>query len=83
MNRMGVGAQVRLYAAGKAGDRKALLGCHEITLNGGYSSGRPALVHFGLGQAETCDVEVVFPSRAEPLIQRAVKANQKLVIQEP
>ncbi|HXG10919.1 MAG TPA: hypothetical protein VNK04_14260 [Gemmataceae bacterium] len=42
MNRQRAGARVRVYAAGKAGDRSALLGFQEITLNGGYSSVRPA-----------------------------------------
>lgn len=83
MNRMGIGAKVVLYAAGKAGDRSALLGYREITVNGGYSSGRPALAHFGLGKVNSCDVEVFFPSRAEPLVQRSVAINQVLQVQEP
>jgi hypothetical protein len=83
MNRMGVGAQVYVYAAGKAGDRSALLGCQTITLNGGYSSGRPALVHFGLGTADACDVEVTLPSRAKPLVEARTRVNRMLVVQEP
>jgi hypothetical protein len=83
MNRMGVGAQVRVYAAGKAGDRSALLGCQTVTLNGGYSSGRPALVHFGLGKAETCDVEVTLPSRDHPLVEARTRVNRRLVVREP
>jgi hypothetical protein len=83
MNRQGVGAQVRLYAAGKAGDPAALLGFQEVTLNGGYSSGRPAVVHFGLGKAETCDVVVTMPSRAESVAVRQAKANQLLTVREP
>lgn len=83
MNRQGVGAQVRLYAAGKAGEKAALLGYQEITLNGGYSSGRPAIVHFGLGKGEACDVEVTMPSRAEPVVVRGAKGNQVLLVQEP
>jgi hypothetical protein len=83
MNRMGIGAQVRLFTAGKSGDRSALLGYQQITVNGGYSSGRPALVHFGLGKTDTCDVEVTLPSRPEPLVLRGVKADQVLVVREP
>jgi hypothetical protein len=83
MNRMGVGAQVRLYSAGKVGDKAALLGYQTITLNGGYSSGRPALVHFGLGKAANCDVEVTLPSREAPVVVKGVKVNQRLAVREP
>jgi enediyne biosynthesis protein E4 len=83
MNRMGVGAQVRVYAAGKVGVKSALLGCQTITLNGGYSSGRPALVHFGLGKAQTCDVEITLPSREKPLIAARALVNRLLVVPEP
>ncbi len=37
MNRMGVVALVRIYAAGPVGEKSALLGCQTVTLNGGYS----------------------------------------------
>jgi hypothetical protein len=83
MNRMGVGAQVRLYAAGKAANTSELLGYQEVTLNGGYSSGRPAQVHFGLGTAATCDLEVTFPTRAKPVVLPHVKVNRLLTIREP
>jgi hypothetical protein len=83
MNRMGVGAQVRVYAAGKVGEKAALLGYQTITLNGGYSSGRPAIVHFGLGKAASCDVEVMLPSREKPVIVKEAKVNQLLVVREP
>lgn len=83
MNRMGIGARVCLYAPGKAGDSKALLGCQEITLNGGYSSSRPAVVHFGLGRQVSCDMVVTFPSRRDPLVIRQTKANQLVSVKEP
>jgi hypothetical protein len=79
MNRMGVGARVRLFDT----DSRRLLGNQEITLNGGYSCGRPALVHFGLGSLKACDVEVVFPTRPMPLLLKNIKANQRLSVQEP
>ena len=83
MNRMGVGAQVRVYASGKVGEKSALLGCQTVTLNGGYSSGRPALVHFGLGKADSCDVEIALPSREKPLIEARTRVNRLLVVREP
>lgn len=82
MNRMGVGTQVRVYAAGKGGEPSALLGLQEITLNGGYSSSRPAIAHFGVGKVDVCDVQVTLPSRKEPLVSRRVKANQRILIVE-
>ncbi len=83
MNRMGIGAQVRLYQTGRAGKKEALLGFQEITLNVGYSSSRPAVAHFGLGKADTCDVEVRFPTRAEPLVLRGARVNRLLTVREP
>jgi hypothetical protein len=83
MNRMGVGARVRIYPADRAGRKTDLLGHQEISLNGGYSSGRPALLHFGLGKVESCDVEVTLPSRAEAVVLRRVKARQLVTVQEP
>lgn len=83
MNRMGVGAQVRVYAAGKAPGKSSLQGFQEITVNGGYSSGRPALVHFGLGQVEACDLAITFPSRSTPLVQRQTSVNRLVTVREP
>ena len=82
MNRMGVGAQVRLYVAGKVGDKSALLGFQEITLNGGYSSGRPAIVHFGLGKVDRCDIQITLPTRIDPVIVRQTKVNRLIVVPE-
>lgn len=79
MNRMGVGARVRLFET----DSRRLLGHQEITLNGGYSCGRPAMVHFGLGRVEVCNLEVTFPSRLAPLVLKNVNVNRRLTIHEP
>lgn len=83
MNRMGLGAKIRIYEAGKAGQEAALLGHQEITVNGGYSSGRPAVVHFGLGQRDRVDVVAHLPGRAAPILRAAVATNQVLCIEEP
>jgi hypothetical protein len=64
-------------------DKSALLGFQEISVNGGYSSGRPAVVHFGLGKAEVCDVEVTPPGRGRPIRVQSAKANRLLVVEEP
>ena len=65
------------------GEKTRLLGFAEITLNGGYSSGRPAIAHFGLGSEQQVDVEVTLPSRNKPLIVRQAETNQILTVREP
>jgi hypothetical protein len=81
MNRMGIGAQVHVYAEGKLGDAKELLGFQEITTGYGYASGQSAVAHFGLGSAAKVDVRVTLPDRST-IEQRAAAANQLLTIQE-
>jgi enediyne biosynthesis protein E4 len=82
MNRMGLGAQVRLYRAGQAGRQDGLLGFEDIGTGFGYASGQPALAHFGLGEAAAADVQVRLPSGT--VISRPnVKCDQLLTIEEP
>jgi acylphosphatase len=58
LNRMGVGAKVRVGREGK------LVGFREITLCGGYSGTRAAIAHFGLGVSDKAvDIEVEYPGR--------------------
>ena len=47
VNRMGIGSVVRLYPAGKMGQKDALLGAREISVGYGYASGQEAIAHFG------------------------------------
>jgi len=81
MNRMGIGAQVKIFPAGKLGDTKSLLGFQEITTGYGYASGQPALAHFGLADAATVDVEVKLPDGKLKKLP-GVKANQSLRLAE-
>lgn len=85
MNRMGIGAQVRVYRAGQAGQAEALLGFQEISVNGGYASCRPAVAHFGLGNVDQCDVTVQFarPAVAAPVVFSNVDINRSLRVKEP
>ncbi len=78
-NRMGVGAQVRVYAPGT----RRLVGFQEITQNVGYSSSRPALAHVGLGKLAVCDVEVTFSTGKGPVVMRGTKVNQQITVKEP
>lgn len=82
VNRMGIGAQVRVYRAGKMGQASELLGMQEIGTGYGYASGQPSVCHFGLGNEKTVDVEAHLPNGA--VIKRAgVTADQLLTLQEP
>lgn len=81
MNRMGIGAQVRLFAAGQLGKTGALLGFQEIGTGYGYASGQPALAHFGLGTATKVDIEIRFPN-GKTLQRIGVTADQLLNISE-
>ncbi|GAB4148080.1 MAG: hypothetical protein Tsb009_21640 [Planctomycetaceae bacterium] len=78
INRMGIGSQVRIYAAGQ----KKLLGLQEISTGYGYASGQPAIAHFGLGNTKFVDVDVRLPN-GKQIRTRKVSANQTVVIREP
>ena len=59
-NTMGIGAVVKAYQAGRAGDVKALIQRHDIAVGTGYSSGEEALAHLGLGTNAAVDVEILW-----------------------
>jgi hypothetical protein len=82
VNRMGIGARVNLYAAGKLGQRGGLIGCREIATGYGYASGQPAYAHFGLGKAKKADVEVILPHGKGKLTRKGVPANQVLKVKQ-
>lgn len=80
VNKMGIGSLVRIYPAGKLGSAESLLGAREISAGYGYASGQEAIAHFGLGTADACDVEVVFPHGKGRIERKNVKANQFLTL---
>jgi hypothetical protein len=82
VNRMGIGAKVKVYAAGKLGEATALLGCRDIATGYGYASGQPADAHFGLGTAASVDVEVILPHGKGTLTRKGVKANEVLTVKK-
>ena len=82
MNRMGIGAQVRLYQAGQLGKRDALIGFQEINIGYGYASGQPAIAHFGLGTTAKVDIEVKL-SRDKFITRTQVTADQLITLIEP
>jgi hypothetical protein len=75
-NTMGIGAIVRVYAAGHLGDARHQLGRRDIAVGTGYASTEEALAHFGLDDAATCDIEVTWLGRRAQ--RRGVAANQFL-----
>jgi len=81
-NRMGIGAQVRIFRAGGLGKPSELLGFQEIAVGFGYASGQLAVCHFGLGETRHVDLQVRLPN-AVVIAKSAVAANQLLVIEEP
>jgi len=83
VNPMGIGSRICVYKAGQLGKAGGLLGCSEIAVGYGYSCGQQAVCHFGLGQAESCDVEITLPHGAGKLRRSGLKANQRLHIPAP
>jgi hypothetical protein len=72
------GAQVTVYAAGKLGDDKAILGYQERILATELKV--PAPLHFGLGAQEKCDVRVVFPG-GQTVEQKGVAADTTVTVE--
>jgi len=83
VNRMGVGAKVRVYRAGGLGEAAALLGYQEIGISEGFCTGGEAVAHFGLGDADRVDVEVVLPHGKGVIRRRDVAADQTFLVTEP
>ncbi|HEA21168.1 hypothetical protein LCGC14_0764450 [marine sediment metagenome] len=81
VNRMGVGAKVKIYKKGKLGSKNHLLGTQDISVGYGYASGHEAITHFGLGNHKKVDVEVILPNEKGKLFKRNVEVNQKITIQ--
>lgn len=80
VNSMGIGTQVRAYAAGKLGDPAALLGVREIAAGYGYVSGQPAEARFGLGAQTSCDLEAILPHGRGRFTRRGVRAGQVVTL---
>lgn len=80
MNRMGIGAQVKVFPVLQVRPAESLLGFQEISTGYGYASGQPAIAHFGLGEHPRVAVEIKFPSGKT--IMRDSVANKRLVVEE-
>jgi hypothetical protein len=80
LNRMGVGARVNVYPAGRSGEAAALLNCREISAGYGYASGQPAVAHFGLGAEERVDLEIILPHGRGTVVRKSVPADQRVTV---
>ncbi len=83
VNRMGIGAKVKVYPSGKLSQPAALIGSREISAGYGFCSGQEAVAHFGLGLEEVVDLEISLPHGKGAFVQKSVKANQRLTIRQP
>ncbi len=80
VNRMGIGARINVYQAGKLGNAAGWLGCREMSVGFGYASGQPAIAHFGLGTVSVVDLEIVLPHGRGTITRQQVKTNQRIVV---
>lgn len=78
LNTMGIGAVVRAYEAGRAGDPRGLVARHDIAVGTGYSSGEEALAHLGLGTHSTVDLEIRWGG--ETRVLRGQAADRLVVV---
>ncbi|MSR53213.1 MAG: CRTAC1 family protein [Gemmataceae bacterium] len=80
VNRMGIGARILVYPAGKLGESKSLIGCREIATGFGYASGQPAIAHFGLGKIDSVDVRLELPHGKGVMNEKNLAVDRRIVI---
>jgi enediyne biosynthesis protein E4 len=80
VNRMGVGARVNVYPAGKLKDGAPMIGSREICIGYGYCSGQEAVAHIGLGDQTAVDLEIVLPHGKGKVTRTNVKADQAITV---
>lgn len=68
----GIGWRVEVF------DGESLIGAREITVTQGYSAGVLPEAHFGLGELDSVDVNLIAPGGAEPIALENVSANQHI-----
>jgi hypothetical protein len=83
INRMGIGAKVKVYPAGAIGQADKLVGFAEIGTGFGFCSSQEAVAHFGLGELTSCDLEITLPHGRGVIRKENVKADQLLIAYEP
>ena len=82
MNRMGIGAKVRVYKAGELYRDGGLLGFQEIGTAYGFASGQVPIAHFGLGSQAAVDVAMAFPDDSRSVLKN-VRTDRRLIVKGP
>ena len=67
-----------VFEAGGLGMQEVRLGCREIATGYGYASSQEAIAHFGLGEVEVVDVEVILPHGNGRISRQNVQVNQRI-----
>lgn len=80
INRLGLGAKIRVFPAGKSAPQD-LLCEREMAIGYGYCSGQEAIAHFGLGDVKTVDLEIILPHGKGKVVKSGVDANQRTKIE--
>ncbi|QDU80077.1 FG-GAP repeat protein [Polystyrenella longa] len=80
INKMGIGSRINIYPAGHLGQKDSLLGSREMSVGFGYASGQPAIAHFGLGEFDRIDIEVILPHDKGTVTRRDVAVGERLTI---
>ncbi len=78
VNRQGIGSRVRIYPARRTGEYTLPIGEREIGVGFGYASGQAAIAHFGLGDFERVDIEVVLPHGRGTVKRNDVGVDQRV-----
>ena len=71
------GAKVSVYKSGMAGKKKGLLGYREKIFSSDFRM--PNELHFGLGSAPSCDVQVRFPG-GKTVLKKGVQKNSSISV---
>ncbi len=79
VNRMGLGAKIRVYPVDKSTPQD-LLCEREMAIGYGYCSGQEAIAHFGLGDLQAVDLEIILPHGRGVVHKPNVTANQRLTV---
>ncbi|MDA1138825.1 MAG: CRTAC1 family protein [Planctomycetota bacterium] len=82
LNRMGIGARVSVFPAGRLGEASSLISCQEIATGYGYASSHDAVAHIGLGTLESCDIAIELPGSESKMYRKNVQVDQTLLIKE-
>jgi len=82
VNRNGIGTRVQVYKPGQAGQSQALLGTRCISVSNGYSSGNPAIAHFGVPGLNEVDLVITMPNDGQVYTVHSVVTNQQFRFDE-